>query len=125
MVVGPKEFDLLKSMVHGTSRKRISICTHKDVNDPLHEMFVCYTKETSVGIHKHVGKDESFQVLEGELSFILYNDHQDVDALILMQAGDYVRVPKDRFHSIVLHSVYCILKVTTTGPFERDKTVWA
>lgn len=124
------DIEALKAIVHGCARKRVRICTHSNVDDALHEMFVCYTKETQIAPHKHVGKDETFYVMEGEMDFILYNDSADVKKIIRMGSAQSglpfcIRVPRDTYHKVVLHSEYCLLHEATPGPFLREDTVWA
>lgn len=130
IAITAKHIAVLKSEVHSSPRQRVRICTHPGVDDALHEMFVCYTKEAKVAPHKHVGKDETFYVMEGEMSLILYNDHGDVKNILRMgdpQSGKAfcVRVPRDTYHTVILHSEYCVLHEHTPGPFDRADTVWA
>ena len=37
-------------------------------------MFVVYSKDTFVQVNKHLGKDESLHILEGEATFIFFDD---------------------------------------------------
>ena len=128
--IGAEEIDTLKAEVNNCSRQRVRICTHPNVDAVLHEMFVCYTRDTKIAPHKHVGKDETFCVMEGDMDFIVYNDTGDVKRILHMgdpQSGKpfCVRVPMDTFHSVRLNSEFCVLHEATPGPFDRKDTVWA
>lgn len=125
-----KDIDVLKNAVNHCARKRVRICTHENVESKLHEMFVCYTKTTNIAPHRHVGKDEIFYVMEGEMDFVVYNDDGTVRQTLPM--GDprsgkafCVRVPMNTYHSVVLHSEFCVLHEATPGPFNRADTQWA
>lgn len=125
-----EDIAFLRSEVNRTARKRIRICTHPDVDAKLHEMFVCYTKDTKIAPHKHLGKDETFYVMEGEMDFITYDDDGKVRNVLPM--GDTksgkafcVRVPMDTYHSVKLHSEFCVLHESTPGPFRPEDTLWA
>lgn len=119
---------VLREEVSKTSRQRIRICTHSNVDAPLHEMFVCYTRDTAIAPHKHVGKDETFYVMEGDMDFILYNETGDVKQILPMGPPGSgkafcVRVPANTYHSVRLNSDFCVLHEATPGPFDRADTV--
>lgn len=126
--IGEREMQMLREEVVKAPRHRIRICTHKSANELLHEMFVCYTRETAIAPHKHLSKDESFHLLDGELDFIMFNQTGDVKEIIPMGIKGsgkpfYVRVPRDTYHTVAMTSDYCILHEGTAGPFDRAHTV--
>lgn len=128
--IGADEINILKAEVNNCSRKRVRICTHENIDAKLHEMFVCYTRDTKIAPHKHVDKDETFYVMEGDMDFILYNDTGDVKKILHMGTPGSglpfcVRVPMNTFHSVRLNSDFCVLHEATPGPFDRADTVWA
>lgn len=118
----------LRAAVLKSPRHRMRICTHANVDSALHEMFVAYTRETAIAPHKHVGKDETFYVMEGDMDFIVYNETGDVKQILPMGPPGSgkafcVRVPADTYHSVRLNSDFCILHEATPGPFDRADTV--
>jgi len=128
--VGKKEVDFLKSVVPTTERKRIRLCTHKELENGLHEMFVVYTNMTYVKPNQHIHKDESLHILEGEADFIFFDDHGNITEIIPL--GDYnsgrqfyVRVPAFAWHSMVMRSETLVIHECIPGPFRREDTVWA
>src|SRR5580704_9266068 len=60
-------------------RRRIRVCAHRSVDDRLHEMVIVHTKDTYVRPHKHLGKAESFHVIEGEVDVVVFDEHGAVD----------------------------------------------
>ncbi len=123
----PALIERLKSEVNSTSRKRIRVCLHRDTNERLHEFFIVYTDKTAIQPHKHLGKDESMQLLEGEADVVFYNDRGDVQKILhLSPSGNfYIRVPADTWHTFVMKSEHVVLFVATPGPYIREHTVWA
>lgn len=128
--VGRKEMDLLKRTVHETDRKRVRLCAHKDIENTLHEMFVVYMSMTYVKPNKHIGKDESLHILEGEADFIFFDEAGKITAVIPL--GDYnsgrqfyIRVPSFVYHTIIMKSEMLVIHEVTPGPFRREDTVWA
>lgn len=128
--VGKKEMDFLKKTVHETARKRVRMCAHKDIENTLHEMFVVYMSMTYVKPNKHIGKDESLHILEGEADFVFFDEQGNITAIIPL--GDYnsgrqfyIRVPAFVYHTIIMKSETLVIHEVTPGPFRREDTVWA
>lgn len=111
-------------------RKRIRLCTHRSPADNLHEMFIVHTKETYVRPHKHIGKAESFSILEGEADLVLFEDDGAIREIIRMgspQSGQkfYHRLDSPVFHSLLIRSQVLVFHEITQGPFLRGQTVFA
>ncbi len=128
--VNEADLEWLRRNVWLTARKRLRLCTHPDVGARLHEMFVCYTRDTQITPHMHRGKDETFFVIEGDMDFVIFNDDRTQRTVLPM--GDSrsgkafcIRVPMDTYHTVRLRSPMCILHEATPGPFVRADTVWA
>lgn len=126
--ISDAELAVLKAEMVNTPRQRLRICTHANADAALHEMFVCYTRSTAIAPHKHVGKDETFYVIEGDMDFILYNDTGDVKQILPMGPPGSgkafcVRVPASTFHSVRVNSDFVVLHEATRGPFDRADTV--
>lgn len=128
--VGKNEIERLKAEVNNTARKRIRLCTHRNTNQKLHEMFVVYTSGTLIQPNKHLGKDESFHILEGSADFIFYTDSGDVLEIIPLGTIDsgkpfFLRVPAGVYHTVIMTSPFMVIHEATPGPYDRAHTVWA
>jgi cupin fold WbuC family metalloprotein len=128
--VGKGEIEFLKGIVNETTRKRVRLCAHKDSNERLHEMFVIYMDKTYVRPNKHLNKDESLHILEGEADFFFFDEVGNITAVIPL--GDrttgrdfYNRVPAFAYHSMIMRSERIVIHEATPGPFYREDTVWA
>jgi len=128
--VGREELDLLKERVAANQRKRIRLCAHQDLADKVHEMFVVLTKDTYIQPHKHLNKSESFQVIEGTVDAVIFDEDGGLTDVIRL--GDYrsgrrfyYRLPGPYFHAPVVTSEVLVYYESTMGPFDRSDTVLA
>ncbi|XDZ69369.1 WbuC family cupin fold metalloprotein [Alphaproteobacteria bacterium LSUCC0226] len=124
------EFDFLKNAITKSSRNRSRICTHKNTDEALHEMFVIYGNETYVRPNKHFDKDESVLVVEGRCDVCFFDNNGRV--LRKISLGDqssglpyYCRIPKEIYHTVVIHSQKLVLFEATSGPFDPADTHYA
>ena len=62
-----EDITCLKQMADASGRKRSRLCAHKDISTSLHEMMIIHKSDTYVRPHKHVGKSESFHLVDGEV----------------------------------------------------------
>ncbi len=120
----------LKDHVYKTKRKRVRVCMHKNIDEHLHEMFVCYVKETYVRPNKHIKKDESLHIIHGAADFIFFDDVGNVTDIVPL--GDYesgrnfyCRIPESVYHTFVIKSDIIVIHESTPGPFRREDTEFA
>ena len=120
----------LKSKALANKRQRARLCSHPDVMDPLHEMLIVHVKDTYVRPHKHMGKSESFHVIEGLLNVIVFTNEGKIRETIEM--GDlasgkcfYYRLFKGVYHTVVPLSELVVFHEVTNGPFKREDMVFA
>ena len=111
-------------------RERVRLCSHPDVNDPLHEMLIVHTKGIYVRPHRHLNKSESFHVIEGRVDVVIYDESGEIREI--MEMGDYAsgkcfyyRIGEPLFHTLLIHSDFLIFHETTNGPLKREDTVFA
>ena len=53
------DLSFLKAAALKNPRKRIRLCTHKDADAKVHEMFIIHTKDAYVRPHRHMSRVES------------------------------------------------------------------
>lgn len=127
---GAKGIQFLKDHVYQTQRKRVRVCMHKNIQEKLHEMFVCYVKETYVRPNKHIKKDESLHIIHGSADFIFFDDKGVITDIVPL--GDYAsgrnfycRIPESVYHTFVIKSDIIVIHESTPGPFRREDTEFA
>jgi len=120
----------LKRAAEGNERKRIRICAHRAVDDRLHEMVIVHAFDAYVRPHKHVGKSESFHVIEGHVDVVIFADDGAIADVIEMgtfQSGRpfFYRIADPLYHTLLIRSPVLVFHETTSGPFKREQTVFA
>lgn len=123
------DWNQLKARAMANPRQRIRLCMHRNPEDSLQEMLIVHTKETYVRPHKHVGRVESFSVLEGIVDVILFEEDGAVQQVVRMgppSSGKryFLRMNRPVYHSLLIHSDFLIFQEATTGPFTRKQTVF-
>lgn len=127
------DVETLKAAAGRNRRKRIRLCAHMDPAAAVHEMIIVHARDTYVRPHRHVGKTESFHVVEGQLTLVVFDDAGTVRDVIRM--GEYAsgrpfyhRITEDLYHTVLIESDVAVFHETTSGPFRREDmefAVWA
>jgi len=127
---GRAELEFLRKALLESSRQRVRVCMHHGVDDRFQEMFIMFSKGSYLAASKHLGKDESVDVLEGKADFVLFDDAGRIENVI--PVGDpstglpfYLRTPHERYHAWIVRSDLFAIHETTEGPFRREDTVLA
>lgn len=128
--VAREDIELLKERASNSERKRMRLCTHKDVGDRLHEMLIVHTRDTYVRPHKHLNKIESFHIIEGTVNVVIFDEMGDIRDVIRMggyASGRpfYYRIDQPYYHALVITSNVLVFHETTNGPLDRSDTVFA
>ena len=127
--IGIEEINLLKNQVEETTHKRIRVCMHKTLEDPIHEMFIVMKKGTYVRPQKHLNKTESFHLVEGRADLVLLDDDQRISEVIQIgNAPDlrfYYRLALPLYHTLILRSDFLVFHEAAQGPFRKTDTVCA
>lgn len=113
----------LKEQAAETPRQRCRLCAHPASDDPLHEMLIIHGREAYVRPHRHIGRSESFQVIEGEATAVFFADDGSVDTAVSLAApanggAFYYRVPENTFHTLIIQSDWLVFYESTQGPFD-------
>lgn len=128
--VSRQDVDFLKETAEHNKRKRIRLCTHGSIEDTLHEMVITHAKGTYVRPHKHLGKIESFHVIEGTVDVVVFDDAGNITGTTRMgdyQSGRtfYHRLSQPTYHTLLITSDVLVFHEITNGPFRREDTIWA
>jgi cupin fold WbuC family metalloprotein len=120
----------LKEMAAENPRRRIRLCAHPDTADPLHEMLIVHMKDAYVPPHRHPGKSESFHIIEGSLTVVVFDDAGGVTEVIEMgEPGSgrvfYYRLSEARYHTVIVTSDVVAFHEVTNGPFRREDMEFA
>jgi cupin fold WbuC family metalloprotein len=121
---------LLKARLARSPRRRMRILTHRDVADQVQEMLIAFRRGVYIPPHKHIGKSESFHIVEGRLDVVVFSDDGNVTDVIPM--GDYrsgrvffYRMADPAYHTLVVRSEEVVFHETSGGPFAREANIYA
>lgn len=119
----------LKAQARVNKRERIRLCTHRSIEDALHEMFIVHSVSTYVRPHKHLNKAVSHHIIEGSVDFVVFDD--DGGIIEAVEMGDYAsgkrfyhRTSEPRFYSLIIKSDIAVFHETINGPFHRPDTIF-
>ena len=120
--VSSDDLRLLKERAKASKLHRSRICCHGLNEDLVHEMIIAMTNEVRIQPHRHLDKEESFHVVEGDLTVILFDKAGGITNTI--ELGEYrlgkncyYRLPKNIFHTVVVRSEIAVIHEVTNGPF--------
>ena len=121
----------LLELYRKSPRKRHRFCFHQNPSVDLHDIVICYDKDTYVPPNKHVGKSESILVLQGNLEFFIFSESGQVCEFYELGAVEsglpfYLKVPPNTWHGLrAVGDTPCVIKETISGPYEKDSLKWA
>jgi len=125
-----EEMDFIKQRAMTNPRNRARLCSHPGPNDSTHEMLIWLGRKNCLHPHVHPGKVESFHVMEGLMTVVLFED--DGKILEAVHMGDYAsgrafyyRQQRSIYHTILPETDFVSFQEVTQGPFSRDNTVLA
>ena len=124
-----KDIEYVKNVAMVNSRRRVRICTHRDVKDSLHEMVIVHTRGAYVRPHKHLNKSEAVHVIEGNAEVVFFDENGIISRSLRL--GDYssksvfyYRLNSEDYHTLVVRSEFFIFHEITNGPFIRNNTIF-
>jgi len=131
--VGINWFDRLRATAQTSPLRRSRLCLHHSPDDPLHEMIICFCRDTIIRPHRHLTKSESFHVIEGELDVLFFDEYGHPERRVAMGPVNsgrttVYRLDAPSWHSVIVHSPFAIIHEVTNGPFvaeQSDFAAWA
>ena len=128
--VNQAHIQALKAQATANPRQRARLCAHRSSEDRLHEMLIVLTRNVYIRPHRHLGKMESFHVIEGTAQVLFFSESGAIDEIV--ELGDarsgkcfYFRLEDPRYHTQIITSEHLVFHETTNGPFNRDQTIFA
>src|SRR5262245_15632112 len=67
-VAGAELIDVLRRAAAASPKRRARLCAHPGTEDLLHEMLIVLGRDSYVAPHRHIGKSESFHLIDGALA---------------------------------------------------------
>lgn len=103
---------------------------HLREEDSVQEMVVGLCHDSYIRPHRHIGKSESYHIIEGELSVILFDESGRVTKRIQMSADStdknlIYRLSNEIWHTVIPSTEYVVFHEVTNGPFIPSDTQYA
>lgn len=122
VVVNDEQLRKLRELARQAPLRRARLCLHRGVDDTVHEMVIAFATGSYVRPHRHHDKSESFHVIEGRLTVILFDDDGRVMRRIALgphgsERPYLYRASSPAWHTVLLETDSVILHETTNGPF--------
>lgn len=124
--------EFLKQRAAESARGRARLCAHPGPDDRTQEMLIALTRDNYIHPHIHPGKVESFHLVEGRMTVVLFNE--DGSVLEVVPMGDvasgrpfYYRMTVPLYHTQIPETDFVVFQEVTQGPFTRDVVLapWA
>lgn len=126
----------LRAEVLESPRGLARICLHgKNTDDPIQEMVIAYRQGFYYPPHKHIGKTESFHIIEGIMAVHIFDDGGKLSQAIHLEPFGHPRTQGklstflyrfkgEPWHGCIPLSDIVILHECTTGPFVPDSIIY-
>lgn len=106
---------------------RARLCAHPGPEAELHEMLIVLERGGYVRPHRHLGRPESFLVVEGRARVLTFDEGGRPTAC--WELGDaasglafFLRMEAPTFHTVIVDSPRLLVLETTQGPFDPSST---
>jgi cupin fold WbuC family metalloprotein len=93
-------------------------------------MFVLYGEDTFIRPNRHLNRDESIFLLDGICDIVFFTDDGHIENVVRLESSsieypNFILLPANQFHSVIIRSPEALLFEATTGPFEPSITTYA
>lgn len=125
VLLGDGIIEFLKQQARTNAMRRARICAHPSADADQHDMLIASHRDTYVAPHRHLSKSESFLIVEGEATVLLFDeDGRAVERLPMGAAATgrpfFYRMPARRYHSLIVESEVLVFAEATKGPFVKE-----
>jgi cupin fold WbuC family metalloprotein len=126
--VGPAEIAFVKAQARSVVRRRARLCLHRSSYDRLHDMVIALDMATYLRPHRHADKSETFHIIEGSASVVIFDDNGRIERVIAVggEKGQRLyRLDEPQYHTLVIQSEMLVIHEVTNGPFAPGATDYA
>ena len=124
-----KDITFLKKKSRSNPLKKGRLCIHSNIKDDIHQMIIYHSKGTYIRPHKHLNKEESYLLLQGEMDVVLFDNKGNVTKVIKMgnlrsKKIFFFRMKKSIFRTLIMKKDSIFLEIKQ-GPFTKKNVIWA
>ena len=126
VALGDAEVAMVRERAQHVPRGRARICAHRSPDDPLHEMLIALLAGGYVRPHRHRGRGESFHVVEGEATLVVFDEQGRATSRVELGLGPgktrLHRMNAPEFHTVIVSRGCFVVHEVTLGPFRPGST---
>ena len=130
------EIDNLKKLARENGYNKSRLLFHKDKKETLHEMLIVHNSSPPKSFkynnpHKNVNSAKSWQILEGKVVFVVFNEYGEVIGhnILCSNSDEYsfmLRLNEACYHTLIPITDVLVYIETLLGPFSgRVDAPWA
>jgi len=126
VTVGNSLIEELKLISKENNNANIRLCLHNNPEDSLHDMIILeYKDKKSREPHKHILKNETIHMMEGEMLMLIFDDLGNLNEKILLKPEENFayRSPRNLHHLWLPQTDYVIYREIKQGPFNREENI--
>jgi cupin fold WbuC family metalloprotein len=128
-VVDSKVIAALKERMRAASAPTARICLHKDSSASVHDMIIAHQKGAPTPMHKHLVKEETYQMIEGRLRLDFFSEEGALThSVTLSEPGTglpfLARVRPGLWHATVPETEFAIFHESRPGPFDGTDSIY-
>jgi cupin fold WbuC family metalloprotein len=121
----------LATKAQANTRGICRLLLHKNVDDLLHQMLIVHSRDKYIRPHKNSASAKSWQIIEGELELVIFNDRGDIQEHCTMSPNSIdrnfiVRLSDCYYHTLIPITDQTVLLETILGPYDgTEYAPWA
>lgn len=126
VTVSKEMIDKLKEISKANEKRNARFCLHNLPSASLHDMIILeYRDKKCRKPHKHLEKDETLHMIEGEMLVLIFNDAGKLlEKVILSPENNFsYRANKGFYHVWLPKTEYVIYREIKQGPFKQEDNV--
>lgn len=107
----------------------LRICLHSDPAAPVHDMIIIHKRSVPAPVHKHLSKEEAYQMIEGRMRLNYFDDAgRLLESIMLGEPGSghafLARVRANIWHTTVPETEFAVFHESRPGPFDGGDSVF-
>ncbi len=129
-LVDQQGLEFLKAQAQSNPRQRCRLCGHPDPAAALHDMIIVMSGAAYIRPHKHLDKDETLHLIEGDGVLCVFDENGEIEDLrrlggVESGANFLYRMPAGVYHTQLIRSDWLVFHESASGPFDATQMVEA
>ena len=116
--LGSEDVDFLKRQAGLNARGRARICAHGDNEDAIHEMVIAISSSSYIRPHRHIGKSESFHIVDGSVDVVMFDNDGGITDRIVLRLDLFFRRRQCLFLHLLALPILFVQDFSQTARFD-------